>query len=320
MGVTVSSIISEFGAYYRDAGQNKNRILKMLNQDTVTTGIMTPIKTDDTIYEFSKGVIGKVLQPFQKAWTPKGTLVFTPNSIYQKHMKIDIEVDPDDLEASWLGFLASSDLTRKDWPLVRYMVEEYVFPQMREDFELDVVFNGKAKAVTPNVAGEPADIMNGLGELIRLGVAAGSMNLINTGALNADTIFDQIEMFTKSIAPKYRNIPMEINASPSWVRAYQEDKRAQGFYTIKGPEEIDVNIDFTPFKLRGLPSMEESNVLFCTPKQNMIHLMKKTINQNRVNIEESKRQVFIMTDYWEGIGFGINEIVWTNYGTGSDSD
>jgi hypothetical protein len=28
-------------------------------------------------------------------------------------------------------------------------------------------------------------------------------------------------------------------------------------------------------------------------------------------IEESKRQVFFMSDWYEGIGFGLNEAVWT---------
>jgi hypothetical protein len=292
----------------------------MLTQETVTTGIMTPAKTDETIYEYARGIISSLLQPFQKAYTAKGELTFTPNKILLKHFKVDFNLDPDDIEATWLGFLASESLTRKEWPIVRYALEQYLLPKMREEYELEVVYGGVEKAVTPNVAGAAKDIMNGLGKLLADGVAAGTINLVNLGALDADLIFDQIETFTKAISNVYKSVPMEICMSPTWERAYLEDKRAQGYYQISGPGQINKSVDFTPFTVKGLPSMEGSNVIFATPKANMIHLTKKSINANKFNIEESKRQLAVMTDWWEGIGFGINQIVWTNHGTGSASN
>jgi len=39
-------------------------------------------------------------------------------------------------------------------------------------------------------------------------------------------------------------------------------------------------------------------------------------------MEEAKRNVAIMADWWEGLGFGINQAVWTNIqetGSGSGS-
>jgi hypothetical protein len=71
--------------------------------------------------------------------------------------------------------------------------------------------------------------------------------------------------------------------------------------------------------VEGLPSMSGTTDIFATPKENMIHLTKKDINKNRFNIEESKRQVFLMTDWWEAVGFGINQAVWTNINAGSGS-
>jgi hypothetical protein len=112
---------------------------------------------------------------------------------------------------------------------------------------------------------------------------------------------------------------MTVNMSKRWERAYLTDKRANGFYQISGEGQINKKVDFVPQEVKGLASMAGSNVLWATPKANMVHLTKKDINKNKVNIEESKRQVFLMTDWWEGIGFGINEIVWTTYGTGSGS-
>ena len=44
--MNVSEIITSFGAYYLNSGQNMNNILRMLTQGAVTPSFMTPIKTD----------------------------------------------------------------------------------------------------------------------------------------------------------------------------------------------------------------------------------------------------------------------------------
>jgi len=33
---------------------------------------------------------------------------------------------------------------------------------------------------------------------------------------------------------------------------------------------------------------------------------------NKIDVQESKRCVSFLTDWWKGVGFGISEIVWTN--------
>lgn len=47
--MNVSEIITAFGAYYLNSGQNMNNILRMLTQGAVTPSFMTPIKTEETI-------------------------------------------------------------------------------------------------------------------------------------------------------------------------------------------------------------------------------------------------------------------------------
>jgi hypothetical protein len=318
--VTVTDIVTEYGAYYLNSGQNMNRILKMLTQDEETTKIMTPIKTDETVYQLAKGSVTKILQPFQKAYTAKGTLTFTPKPIYLKHMKMDFDEDPDDIEGNWLGFLASESLARQEWPLVRYMIEKYLIPQLREDFELDAAFYGVAANPTPGVAGDPVDVIDGIQRLLQLGVADGTINQVTgLGAFDVNTIHDQIEAFVAGVSQRYKRVPMNICVAPEWLEAYLKDKRSLGYYQITGPNQINANIDFTPHQVIGLPSMIGSGVVWATPKSNIIHLTKKSINKNRVRVEESKRELAIMTDWWEGFGFGINEIVWTNSGASSGS-
>lgn len=320
MGLTVSSIISEFGAYYESTGQNAKRVLRLLTQPSVTEGFMTSKKTDDTIYKLANSSVSAIIQPFQKTWSPKGTNAFKPVKIEQHHIKADIELYPDDIEASWLGFLSDNNQTRKDWPLVKWLVESDYLPKMREEMELNEIYKGQFVEPESGVAGDAGTGMDGLRLKQVQGITAGTMNaLTGLGTLDPATIFDQVEAAVDQVSEVYLGVSMKVFMSNKWALAYMRDKRSNGFYTIKSSNEIDRSIDFVPFQVQGLPSMAGTNDIFITPKENMIHLTKKDVNKSRFNIEESKRQVFLMTDWWEGVGYGINEAVWTNVTAGSGS-
>lgn len=100
--------------------------------------------------------------------------------------------------------------------------------------------------------------------------------------------------------------------SRKWYKKYMQDKRSQGFYQKTSDKEIDGGIDFTPLDVVPLASMVGTDDIFCTPKANFIHLSPATITKNNFKIEEAKRSVAVMGDWSEGLGFGIDEIVWTN--------
>lgn len=311
----ISSIITEFGAYYEQAGQNKNRILGMLSQGLETPKHCTPVKTDDTIFKLSRLTMGDIVQAFQKSWTPKNPAAFLPNELRLYHFKVDEEVTPDDIEATWLGFLASAAVDRKDWPLVKFMLEhpdQGIIAAINRDMETKEYGHGVATAVTPGTAGVTGQTMNGLITLIQAGVNAETINSVNIGTLDKDTIFDQIELFTDGISEIYQNVKMNVFVSPKWHKLYLRDKRAQGFVNQAAPGSTDGTIDFTPQMVMPLPSLSGSDVIFATPKSNLIHLTKKGANKTNFQIQEAKRVVNILADWWEGIGFGMDAAVWTN--------
>ncbi len=323
--MNVADIITEFGAYYEQASQNKNRILGMLSQGLETPKHCTPVKTDDTIYRLASLQIGDLVQAFQKSWTPKDDIAFKPNELRLHHFKVDLEVTPDDIEATWLGFLASDAVTRKDWPLIKFLIEhpsQGIIAAINRDMETKEYGQGVATDVTPGTAGVTGKTMNGLVTLMQAGVDDGTMNSININTLDKDTIFDQVEAFVDGISEVYQNVSMNIHMSPQWAKYYHRDKRAQGFYTIASDAQIKNTIDFMPQMVVPLPSLSGTSVIFATPKTNLIHLTKKGENKNRFDLQESKRVVNILADWWEGIGFGINGAVWTNLqptGSGSGS-
>ena len=308
----VSEIITAFGAYYESSGQNKSRVRKLLTQGLVTPGVCTPIKTDDTIFRLAKLALTRVVQPFQKSWTPLNASAFTPNELKLYHFKVDEDLDPDDIEATWLGFLASEGVSRKEWPLVRFLIEQGYIPQINEDMELNEYGKGVYAAPLAGTEGAPGTGMDGLIKLLQDGVDGETINNIPIGALAEDTIFDQVEAFADGIAQVYQGIPMHVCMSQTWRKFYLRDKRANGYYQISSDKQIDDSIDFMPQKVVGLPSLNGTDTIFATPKANLIHLTKKSANKTRFSIEESKRSVSFLCDWWEGLGFGIDGAVWTN--------
>lgn len=308
MAINKADIVTEYGAYYIAGGQNEQRLKRLLLFGRETTKFATEIKTDDTVYRLAKSSISSLVQAFQKSFTPKGDVTFTPNPIELFKMKVDMEIYPDDIEDNWLGFLASNSLTRKDWPLVRYILESHAFGKIAEDMELNEYYKGVYAAPTAGTAGVNGTAMDGLKKTLE---SDGIQRLTMT-ALSTSTIYDQIEAAFEQIDEVYQTTEMVVCMAPKWARAFLKDKRTLGYYTIDGANKIDNRLDFAPAGVYGLPSMIGTDDIWITPKSNFLHITKKGENAAKVNIEEAKRCVNVMTDWYEGLGFGIKELVWTN--------
>lgn len=306
----VQEIVTAFGAYYENSGQNTKRIMMLLTQGAETPKFMTSVMTNDTIFRLSQVHSKSIVQPFRKGWHPKNVLSFTPNELKLFKMKVDEDITPDDLEATWLGFLASQSINRKDWPLVKYAIENVYIPQIHQDMELNAYFWGVAKTEGDSLAA--GDSMDGLHIQLQRGVDKSRINLVDAiGELKSSTIFDQVEAFDDGIKGVYQNVPMMIFVSPENKKAYLRDKRTQGFYDMKSDKDINSDLDFSPRKLVGLPSMTGYNHMFATPQSNILHLTKKSSNKTNIKVEESKREVSLLCDWWEGVGFGMDAAVWT---------
>ena len=312
MSITTAAVLSEYGAFYQDAGQNKQRILKLLTTPREITSFATPIKTDDTIFRLANASFNSLVQPFQKAFTQKGGVEIKPNEIRLFRMKLDDEFMPDDLYATWLGFLTAKNVDRKSWPFVQWLIEVYYANIIDQDMELNEYYKGVYSAPAAGVAGANGTGMNGLKKQLHDGVVAGEINSINVSPLDKDTIFDQVEAFTDQIAEVYQGIQMNVFMSRYWYKKYMQDKRAQHFYLKTSADQIDAGIDFTPLSVKPLASMTGTNDIWCTPESNFLYLSNATLTKNQYKIEEVKRSVAIMADWSEGLGFGVNKAVWTN--------
>ena len=78
MAINASAIVAEYGAYYIKGGQNEKRLMRLLLFGRETVKYARKIKTDDTVYRLASSKMKSLVQGFQKAWTPKGELLFEP--------------------------------------------------------------------------------------------------------------------------------------------------------------------------------------------------------------------------------------------------
>lgn len=319
--MNVASIIAEFGAYYLNEGQNASRLVRQLRDKSVTDELFSTRVTDETIYRASEVRIDRLLQPFQKSWTPIGTPEFVPVQIQSYAMKMDFEMTPDDLEASWLGFLADNNLDRKQWPIVRYLVEQELLPGIKRDYENNEVYKGVYAAPAAGSAGAAGTAMQGIKKIINNHITAGRITPITMGAFPATVsgdksveyqICEYFEDFVAKVNDKYWGVPMEIATSPQRARQFKIGYGQKYGSQVDYTKNTDGAVDFSMFKVVGKPSHRGSDKIWTTPKDNAVRILRKSANYDKVQIENVDRKVKIYTDFWGGIGYLIPETVFTN--------
>ncbi|MBO3270763.1 hypothetical protein [Hymenobacter defluvii] len=323
--MTIANIITEFGAYYLNNGQNATRLVQLLFRPAVTSLLFTPRVTDDTIYQASQTRLGRILQPFHKNWTPLGALEALPIVIKNFRLKADLEETPDDLEATWLGFLAGDGLDRKTWPFVRWFIEVHALPQIQEDYELNEIYLGvraEPNGTTPGAAGTAVD---GIRKQINDFAGSGRTEPMILGAIPTDpkAFCEYVESMAHQTVKRYRNVPMFLNMNEDLALRYAIGRDAKynltTTYTQGAPTPDAANLLTTAVPIQharqrviGLPSMGDSTKIWMSPADNMIRLEKKTQNAGQFQIESVDRKLKLFTDFRKGTGFLMPEAIFTN--------
>ena len=307
----VNDLIKDYGNYYLNEGQNMSRLKAAIRQGSETLEkFATKIIQDNTVYRMSNPVFKKAMQPFRKAFEPAGGADFHPNEIIIRRCKADMEVDPTDFQATWLGFLDGGDATinMTTWPLIRYIIEKCLVEQIEEDRELDVVYNG----VYDPDGTQPIDSFDGIKvQLLKGSTAKYPINIVpGIGQLDKVSIFDQIEKFCDGIPALLTKHKMIYFISSEYEKEFLRSKRAAGFYYISGPDQINNGVDFTKHVVCGLPSMTGTKDMFATLTPNLLWLNKGASRNTNIDIQKFDRTLHILTDWFESVGFACNKLVW----------
>lgn len=313
--ITSTDVVAEWGAVYRAEGQGVKDILTRLMQRSVTAGYFPTRITEKTVLEKVSAEFTRVLQRFQKAFTPIGGTTFKPLSIPLGKLKIDLQETPDDLEESWLGFLADQNLDRREWPYIKWYLMNALI-QADKDLELtEIYFGDNSAAIVPGTATAAGTSMLGIKKQINNLNTAGKLELITMGAVPATGLLmvDYVEEMIKQIPRLLRNeldfVFMQEDLHDLF-RDGMEEKYNTNYAKIDESKITKLRND--NIRVVGLPSMVGSNKIWTTPSWNRQGGFKKPKNQQIFEVEKVDRTVKAYTDYYKGYGFWIGEYVVSN--------
>lgn len=320
MAITVTDIKTEYGAYYEAGGQNEKDLLGVFKEVSDTEalfpeGIATVGPNQSDKVKKATFETTRVLQPFQKAFTPIGDVTFKPTEIDLFRLKIDTKFTPDDLQYSWLGFLKANNLDRTTWPFVRWIVEKFFVAQHKQDREMNEIFKGVYAAPTAGTAGAVSSAMNGIRKIIRTKYAAGNTGVLALGAIPsaADDFCTYVEDFVKGLPELVKTLGGTIVMSRSLRNLYREGKRAKYNQYWAQAESLDTVTDWENFVVKGVASHTGSDLIWYSPEFNKNRFMVAGENESLFKIGEyTPREVSIFTDYYYGVGFWIDEYLFHN--------
>ena len=314
MALIISEVVAEYGAYYRAGSDNLKNLNKKLFAPNGTSKNLSPVPTEDTVLRAANVFQSPVLQGYQDLWTPMGDTTFKPQDIPLFPLKVDISLIPHQIEASWLGFLGAKDTTYKDAPLVKFIAEDLVIPQMQEDYELNAVYKGKKLAITPGTPQAVADAMDGLRVLLNRGVAAGTVQVITLGAPPTDPMLfvNYVEAFVEGIPEIIRPKLRKIMMSTVLHNRYRDGMRLKYNVNYALTGSLTTLVNYEQCEVVGNLSMSGSTKIFTTIEGNMVEGTKKATGVNTLKIEENRRVVDLMTDFWRGVGFYDYRFVYSN--------
>lgn len=261
--------------------------------------------------------ITSVLQSFTPQWTPKGKTRFTPLTIKQYPMKINVEIIPSDVIDEVLGYLYDEKLDPKDMPIVRYIVEQLVKPKLDEEREIALAI-GKYKEPTQGqdgkfVANDANQVLNGYLTIlceIKAGGNKEGINLLFDGKSlgEGDELVTNVEKAVDEVSALYKAQKLTIHADPDLVLKYARAYRDK-YPNTKNEDGKKIKVDYTKFEFGELEGMRGTGAFFITPKVNFRHLISRDPQNQKLRMATQDYAAKIYGEWREGVGFWLAEAI-----------
>ena len=309
--IETTELQKEFGKY---VNSERLEILQSLMGKTESTQYMSTIATDKVEVRAQQAAIDSVLQQFTPHWTPKGKTKFTPLTIKNFKCKINVAIVPSDVMEDIIGYLYDENLKPEDMPVVKYILNQLVFPKLDEEREVALA-TGKFVESTAEKDGDNAtdanEVMDGyVTQLVALKEANNKAItwLLNGEKLSDEQLVDQIDKAVEEVKPLYKKKQMFIHADPDIVTRYGKAYRKK-YPWLKNEDGEKVKVDFSKFTFAPLEGMRGTGVFFITPKENFKHLRSKDPQATKIWMQGENYKVKIFAEWWEATGFWIAEAI-----------
>lgn len=309
--VNTAELQTEFGRY---VSHEKIEILRRLTTELTCTNYMTTVVTDLLEWRASQAIISSVLQQFTPFWTPKGTTKFTPITIKNFLLKVNVPIKPADIIDQYIGYLYDEDQTPENMPIVKYIVDALIIPKLLEDLE-EAFATAKFVEHNPTEDGEAgsdaADSMDGYITILKA-LKAGNKQigawLLDGVILTEDNILEKVDLAVKQVSKNYRRKKLLVYADPDVCTMYGKAYRKKYPYTKNQDGEV-LKIDFTNFTFQPVEGMLGTGVFFITPKENWKHLMSKNPTEAKIYMQVQNYDVKVFIHFRKGTGFAMQEAI-----------
>jgi hypothetical protein len=316
-GFEIADLLSQYQNYYVDRGQNQTDVLRSFLRTRTMPSFAQKRYTKNDVAQLSNAFMSSVLQPFHKTTSGKGTATFIPNEIRLRKIKIDLPLTPDDIEESYLGFMASlSEGDRSKWPIVRYVWEVLVAEKAQEDYEEADWAGEYLAAPGGGTPGSHLDIYDGIKKLVTDGLANGDNPMheltLSDDPTSTTEVFAAVESVAKQLPQHWAKRKVDLIMPEEMQLNYLRDKRnTHGQVVTYTNESETVTIDFRKnWRLVSFGGMDMAgdNYIIATPTANLLHYQKT--DSWRMDMQRRDREALILADWFEGLGFGVNDLVY----------
>lgn len=311
--IDISDIVSEFGSYYIDNGQNTKDLRLAIMDRSETDAILQLHPTNDTQVRGGNVDMDPVLQAFQETFTPYGGATFEARKIDLFQLKIDQAYNPDKLVKSWVGFMASNSTDRTTWPFIKWLIQAYIIPKAAEDWELNGIFKGNYVAPTPGTAQPISAAVDGIKTIINDAITATTLTPITMGTVPTDPadFVKYVEDMVAQIPTKYLPWLGPLAMSATLEMRFRKGMRQLYNMNYNQVGDLLTVID-TPLQVKGLRSHEGSGKIWTTVKGNAELFVKAPANKNVFEVEKVDRKVKLYTDFWKAPNFWRYDWIFTN--------
>ncbi len=314
-GIDITALAASLGAYHREKAPELYSTLLEKERSMKLFRTISGVKDEWIATETQ---LTEVLQGFQKAWTPKGDVKFIPEILKARRIKIDLPLDPVDLEQTWEGKRIDGSLPEGQELLEGYVMGE-ILKRAKKDLEYKALFKGGYVAPTPGTPGDADETMDGLLAIVAAAITATKITPIVTGAITATNAREKFEDVFDGVDPDFQDEPLIMLCSPTLLRWYKRDYRqefgANQDYKTMSEELKTVELDGTNCELVGCPGLAGSQRIITTVRENLVRLIDGTSEDANLNLrfQVNRRVIEVLGDFKMGVGFPIIKgLVWTN--------
>ncbi len=328
MSLDVTKIVEQYNGYYLNSGQNQEDILRSFKRQRTLPTFAQSRMTKNTTAQLSNVTLTSVLQPFHKTYSGKGDTALKPNEIQLRKLKVDLPIDPDDVEETWAGFLADpANADRAQWPLVRYIWEVLVAEQAQQDYEAADWAGQYSAAPGGGTPGSHLAVYNGLKKLAVDGLANTDLPMhllhLQEDPTDPTKVFDNIENIAGQLPPFWANRQVDILVPQKMYTNYFRDRRNKhgndwgrdnqlGTTTMLQPMSLDGFPNWRLVPFGGMDMAGDYGHIIATPRANVLHYTQT--GSWRMGMTTYTRTVKLFADWFEGVGFGVNDMVYVFQG------